>query len=81
MIRYSPRRVASAASSARLATPSLVKTCATWVFTVPWPMNIRWPIWVVVSPLVTNLMTLNSVGVRLAQPAEGRLRSPRARDT
>lgn len=77
---HRPRRVASEASSVRLVTPSLVKVCARCVFTVARPMNSRCPISGLVSPSAASRTTSSSVGVRLAQPEEGRFRSPRARD-
>ena len=64
-------RVASAASSARLVTPSLVKMCARCVFTVARPMKSRAPISGLLNPFAVSLTTSTSVGVRLAQPDAG----------
>jgi hypothetical protein len=50
-----------------------------WVLTVPRPMKSRSPISGLVRPSATSLTTERSVGVRLSQPLDGRLRSPRAR--
>ena len=77
--RGSGRRLAWAASSARVEVPSLAKMWERWTFTVPREMNMRSPIWGLVSPSATSSMTLSSVGVRLSHPRAGRLRSPRAR--
>ena len=49
------------------------------VFTVALEMNMRSPIWGLVSPSATSSATLASVGVSDAQPVAGRLRGPRAR--
>lgn len=69
------RLVASAARREREGAPSLVKMCERWALTVPGEINMRWPIWRLVRPAVMWHTTWSSVGVRLSQPCEWRIRA------
>src|SRR5215210_641812 len=75
----SPRRAASAASSARLRTPILAKTLRRWVRTVPSLMSIWAAMSGLLSPAVVSATTSRSVRVRLPHPDLGRPRLPRER--
>ena len=78
----SPRFVACAASSARVETPSLANTWLRCTLTVPRAMNMRSAICGLVRPGGDQARrSVARSGVRLSQPAVGRLRSPRARET
>src|SRR5437867_2402638 len=69
----------SAASSARCVTLSLLKMLETCDFAVAREISRRSAIWTLVRPRATRPATTSSVGVRLSQPAAGRLRKPRPR--
>ncbi len=71
------RRATSAASCARERTPSLAYAWARWTWTVDGARNRRRPISALDSPSARRAATWRSAGVRLLQPAGGRLRFPR----
>ena len=57
--------------------PSFAYTCVRWVCTVRREIKSRAAISLLASPSATSRTTSRSVGVRDAQPLDGRLRSPR----
>src|SRR6516165_7074845 len=85
-VSYSPdhpavrfREAACAASSARVVMPSLAKMWDRCTLTVPGAMNSRRAMASLRRPSLTMRTTSSSAGVRLAQPAAGRLRPPPVR--
>src|SRR5260370_18221222 len=74
--RAIPRLIASAASSEREPRASLLKMCSRCDFTVERETNNRLAISRLERCSPTSRTTSSSLGVREAQPVEGRLRSP-----
>src|SRR5581483_1711029 len=69
---YPDRLAVSAASSARVETPSLAKTWLRCVETVRGETNSLSATCLLDNPSATSWTTWRSVGVRLSQPVEGR---------